>query len=135
MIDELLNGNTRRQLGETSDMIVVIVRDNQMINLPKAGIADRGHNPASIPDSTVATVPCINEDRFPGGCDKKHRISALHVDYINVQRVRTPSLCNGNRCENNGDQQKPDCWAHPSHPLSPILLSLELIPFCSRGPF
>jgi hypothetical protein len=84
------------QLGKAPDMIAVIVSNNQVIDPLNAGVPDRGHNASGIPDGPVAAIPCIDEHRFPGGRGKEHGIPALHVDHINVQRVRTPTLSNSN---------------------------------------
>ena len=97
MVNELLDGNMGREFGKTADMIVVVVSDNQVIDLLDASVLDGGHNASRITNCTVSTVPSINKHRFSGRRDKKDSIAALHVDHINVQRLRRFALCNSKR--------------------------------------
>ena len=97
MVDELLDRDMGRKLRQTADMIVVVVRDNQVIDLLNAGVLDGRHDPSRITNGTVSTVSSIDKHRFSGRRDKKDGIAALHVDYINVQRFRRFTLRNSKR--------------------------------------
>ena len=84
MVNELLDRDMRREFRKTADMVVVVVRDNQVIDLLDAGVIDGRHNAPCIANGAVSTVPSIDEHRFPGRDDKKNGIAALHVDHINI---------------------------------------------------
>jgi hypothetical protein len=99
MIHKFFDGDMRRQFGECADMVVVVVSDDQVIDLLKASILDGGHNAPCVTNGAISTVPRIDKHRFSGGCDKKDGVAALHVDHINLQRLRSFGLCDSKRCE------------------------------------
>src|ERR1051326_5177206 len=97
MVEKLLNRDAFGKLGPPADVIPVIMRENQMINLLQAGILGSVRDPARIPDSTVADIAGINQNRFAGRRNKQDSISALNVDNVNVQRSWFV-LCRGKSC-------------------------------------
>jgi hypothetical protein len=64
VVDELLDGNPRRELGKAADVIAVVVRRNQVIDLREPGVLDGRHDAVGVADSGGARVPGINQDRL-----------------------------------------------------------------------
>ena len=64
MIDELFDRHARRELGKAADMIRVIVRRDQMIDLRDAGVPGRGHDAIGVTDRGGADVSRVDEDRL-----------------------------------------------------------------------
>src|SRR6185369_17243316 len=64
VVDELLDGNPRRELGKAADVIAVVVRRNQMIDLRDPGVLDGRHEAVRVAHIGAARVPGINEDRL-----------------------------------------------------------------------
>ena len=57
VVDELLDGNASGKLSETADVIAVVVRRDQVIDLREARVLACGKNPFCIPHGRGATVP------------------------------------------------------------------------------
>ena len=64
VVDELSDGNPRRELGKAADVIAVVVRRDQMIDLRDPGVLDGRHDAVGVADRGGARVPGIDEDRF-----------------------------------------------------------------------
>src|SRR5260370_27508658 len=102
--------------GETADMIVVVVSDDQVIDLLDAGVLDGRHDAPRITNRTVSTVTRIDKHRFSGRRDKKDGIAALHIDHVDVQRFRSLGLCNSKRGAKDEKQQERHHSTHQSPP-------------------
>src|SRR6516225_6769665 len=97
MVNEFLDGNMAREFGETTDMIVVVVSDDQVIDLFEAGVLDGGHNASCIANGGVSTVSSIDKHGLSGRRHKQDGIAAFYVDHINVERLRSFGLRNSKR--------------------------------------
>src|SRR5712691_11620201 len=64
MVDELFDGDARRELGQTADMITVVMGGDQVIDLRDSSVLDRGHDAISVTDGGGASVSSIDEDRL-----------------------------------------------------------------------
>jgi hypothetical protein len=64
VVDELFDGNPRRELRKPADMIAVIVRRNQMIDLGDSSVFGGRHDAVGVADSGSAGISSVDEDRF-----------------------------------------------------------------------
>src|ERR1700693_3567101 len=118
MIDELLNRDAGGQFRQSAKMIAMPVSDDQVIDLRNAGVFQCGHDAFGIANGAGSHVPRVDEDRFTRRGHKQHRIAALDIYDINVQRCsRGPRLGIQRRHGNSEGQQKNrDLIAHESTP-------------------
>ena len=103
VIDELFNRHLCRELRRAAEMIAVPVRDNQMIDLPQAGIFDGSHDAARIAWCGGAGVARVHEERRTGRRHEKRRVAAFNVDDVDVQRPRCARLSDGQRGRGQDD--------------------------------
>src|SRR5258708_40372237 len=57
-----------------------------MIDLTKAGVPGGGHDPLRMAHGAIE-ISRIDEQRFTRGRDDERRVSAFHVDDVDVQRA------------------------------------------------
>ena len=94
MIDERAHGNLRHQLGESANVVCMVVGQQQVIDLAHARIFGRGYDAVSI----QAVVPCpagIDQQRLPCRGDKERRLTAVHIDEVNLERMALCRLRSG----------------------------------------
>src|SRR6202163_1124802 len=118
MIDELLNRDAGGQFREPAKMIAMPVSNDQVIDLRNAGVFQSGDDAFSITNGARSHVPSVDEDRLTRGGHKKHRITALDINNIDVQR-RSHRPCLGKRRRygnSEGQQLNCDLFAHKSTP-------------------
>ncbi len=71
-----------------AEMIAVIMRQDQMIDLGQTGITNGLHDAAGIAfRGKVADIAGVDQDRFAGRRDEQGPVSALDVHDINIQSV------------------------------------------------
>ena len=88
VIDEGPDRNPLRQLLQSADVIDVVVRRDQVVDLRDAGVGDRQHEPIGVASAGVAGV---NERRLPGGRDEQRRLPPFGVDDVDLQRLGAPA--------------------------------------------
>src|SRR5262249_51162938 len=93
MVDVLTDGNSHCQFSHSAEVITMPMRDNQMINLLKFGIAGGCNDAIGIARSGCAGVTRVNQERLALRGHQERRVPGLHVHDINVQRFSGSCLC------------------------------------------
>jgi hypothetical protein len=100
VVIESLDRNALRELGKPADVIAVIVRQHEMIDLPHTSILERQHDAIRVASAGIADV---DEQRFPGWCHEECRLAAFGIDVIDLQcfrgRLRPSRLRDHTCCE------------------------------------
>jgi hypothetical protein len=84
MIHVVQNGHELGEFQIPADVVAVIVRDQQVVDLLDAGGAYRLHDPLRIARARIAGV---HQHRLPARRGDERRLAALDVDEIDVQRL------------------------------------------------
>ena len=92
VVDELLDRNARRQLGQAADVIGMEVSGDQVVDLFDPGLLHCGHDAIGVTDGGGTGVSRIDEHRLARRRNPQLRISALDIDDIDVQCLRRPGL-------------------------------------------
>jgi hypothetical protein len=87
VVDEVTDGDPPRQRRHPAEVIAVVVRRDQMIDLRQARIRHGRGNPPRVPDGAGAAVPRVNEERFTGWRHEKSGVAPFHVDEVHLQRA------------------------------------------------
>ena len=69
MIDKVPDGDAFREIGNATEMIAVVVGNNQVIDLPEAGVVDGSDDALGVPAlacEIAARVSRIDEQRLAG---------------------------------------------------------------------
>ena len=137
MIDEGSDRDTFRQLDQVADVIDVIVRRDEVVDLFHARVGDGGHDPVQIPGSGEAGV---DDRRLARGRDVEGRFSALDVDDPDLERLGVPGLRGEQRHTTKDDEQccrealHPDLQSHEVF-LRPVTrLIIHRVPIKCQGP-
>src|SRR4051794_38400890 len=85
MIDERANRDPLRELLHAADVIDVIVRGQEVVNLRQAGVGDGRHEAIRVASTRVAAV---YEQRLPAWRDVERRLAPFCVDDVHDQRLR-----------------------------------------------
>ncbi len=92
VIDKLLDRNARRQFGETTDVIAMVVGGDHAIDPRETRSLHGCHDPIRITCGGCTAVPRVDEDRLPGRSHIKLGIAAFDIDDVDVQGLRRPAL-------------------------------------------
>jgi hypothetical protein len=85
VIDEHADRNPRGDGGGVADVIVVVVRDQQVVQPGQAGLLHRGEHPIDIA-IPVSRMPCVDQHRLAGRGDEERRLASFDVDEVDVER-------------------------------------------------
>ncbi len=85
VIVEPLDRHPLRELGKPADVIAVIVRQHEVIDLLHARVFERQHDAIGIAPSRIADV---DEQRLTGRSHEQRCLAAFRVDVIDLQRFR-----------------------------------------------
>ena len=94
MIDERLDRDPLRKLLHPADMVDVVVRADQIIDLFHARVGDGRHDAIGI---TAARIPAVHEHRLARRRDPQRRLSAFGVDDVDLQGTGTGRRLLGRR--------------------------------------
>ena len=92
VIDVVGDGDFLGQLLEPADVVDVIVRREEIVQLGDAGVAQHRQDARQI---AFARVAGVDEQRLAGRRDEECRLAALGVGDVDVERLA--SLCRGRR--------------------------------------
>ena len=85
VVNERADRNAGRELRDAADVIAVVVRNQNVVDLGETGVF-RGSDDA-IRVTAVEAIPSgVNQQRFSGRRDEQSGLSALDVDKLNEQR-------------------------------------------------
>ncbi len=115
MVDEPSNGNELRELGDPTVVVMMEVRDEQVIDLFDARFVGSRQYSIRISSPTrlnraivgVGTIPRptrVDEQRVPVGRDNEGGLATLHIDEVDIERLRRRSLRPRSPC-NEGQEQ------------------------------
>ena len=88
MIDKFPNRDLRGQFRQPPKVITMPMSHNQVVNLLKACIFDRGNNATGVARSRSARIAGVDQQRFARGRNEKRRVPAFDIDDINLQIFR-----------------------------------------------
>jgi hypothetical protein len=80
VIDERADRDPLRELLQSADVIDVVVRGDQKIDLGDAGVLDRVHQAVGV---TAARIAGVDEHGLSRRRDPQRRLSAFRVDHVN----------------------------------------------------
>ena len=83
VIIEALNRHSLRELGKPADVIAVIVRQHEVVDLLHACIFEREHDAIGIASSRITDV---DEQRLTRRSHEQGCLAALGIDVIDLQR-------------------------------------------------
>ncbi len=89
MIDEGPDWNAFRQLDQVADVIHVVVRGDQIVDLFHTRVSDRGHDPIQVSRTRETRV---DEGRLARWRHVQGGLAAFNVDDPDVERFRAPRL-------------------------------------------
>jgi hypothetical protein len=94
------------ELRHSADVVAVVMRDQNVIELLETGSLGSGHDSLGVP-AIEARPSGIDQQRLPGRTNYKRRLSSLNVDRVNLERL-TGSICGlYKRCEKQRRKQDP----------------------------
>ena len=85
--DHVADLHARNQLLHAADVIRVVVRDDEIVDGPDAGLLHRGRNPLRIAQ-VVCRPAGVDQHRLPGRRDDERGLTAFDVNEIQAQRLR-----------------------------------------------
>jgi hypothetical protein len=102
VIDECADGNTSDQLRNSAHMILVVMREQHIVDLRKSGLP--GSRDDAVCVASIIVLPtCIDEKRLSRSRYEKCRLAALDVDEVNLQSSR--GIVEADGSSGRGDQQ------------------------------
>ena len=126
VVDERANGDETREFRHPSVVIVVEVRDHQVVDLGDAGVARDRHDPFGV--ASVRAAPArVDQERLPRRRDDERRLAALDVDEVDVEGLR--GLGHGGlrrqesrQYERGSHHRSPSCrvWSANHTPVYPV---------------
>ena len=75
-----------QELRHSANVVVVIVRDQHVVDLREAGAFGSCDNTVSV-TAVVAGPSGVDEQRFSSGSDEECRLAAFNVDEVDLQLV------------------------------------------------
>ena len=127
MIDELANRDVRGELGQPAEVVGVPMRDDQMVDLLKAGVLDGIPDAAGIASGGRAGVAGIDQQRFTRGGNKKRGIASLDVDHRDAERFRARRRRKRHKERRKGEnQQKNHGYAHRPSRISVSISGMQV---------
>ena len=112
MIDEIIDANALDKIGHTADMIRVIVRDQQIIDMVEPCLLHHGHNAVGI--APVVVCPAgIHQQRLMRWSDEERGLATFDVHKIHGERFRDrhlmpPEIRTGGLCLDPCQAQQQD---------------------------
>ena len=94
VIDERPDRNPLRQLLHAADVIDVIVRRDQVVDLRDTGVGEAAMMPIGVAPAGIAAV---EQRRLPGRRHEEGRLPSLGVDDVDLQRLGA-SACAPRAC-------------------------------------
>ena len=79
-----LIGIALRELLQPADVIDVVVREHQIVDLLQPGVGDDRHDPIGV---AVAGIPGVDQQRLPRRRHEQRRLPAFGVDDVDVERL------------------------------------------------
>ena len=130
MIVEMLDGHAAGQLRQAAEVIDVVVRQHEVIDLRDAGI---GHCRLDAIGVAATGIAGVHQQCFSGGRHKQRRLAALRVDVIDGKRLGRPRLgVGGRRGKDEREQERKDgCCSHGGY-SNPTKRSMIPIPLPTR---
>ena len=87
---------------KVADVIHVVVRGDQVVDLFHAGVGDRGHDPIQV---SRTRKPRVDKGRLARWRHVQRGLAAFDVDDPDVERLRAPRLSSDKRRTANDEQQ------------------------------
>src|ERR1700742_3749870 len=99
VVDERAYGHAREEFRETTNVIGMLVGEQQVIDPADTRVFGCGGNAAGV----LSVVPCltgIDEQRLPFRSDKESRLAAVDIDEVHLQITgRSPGEGHNAYCE------------------------------------
>ena len=83
VVDERPNRNPLRELRHAAVVVLVKMRDQEIVDAGEARVLDRGHDPIGIA-AVLLRIAGVDEQRLPRRRDDERRLAAFDVDEIDV---------------------------------------------------
>jgi hypothetical protein len=84
VVDEVRDRNALGELQHAADVIDVVVRRDQKVDLLQPRIVDRRHDPIAV---AVAGIAAVDKQRLPGRRDPQCRLPPFGVDDVHLERL------------------------------------------------
>ena len=106
------DGNPRGELRETAVVVGVPVRDDEVIDPGKPGVARGLHDSRGVTDRSGPGISSVDQQRLAGRGDHERRIASFHIHDVNVQRLRSLALAREERGAQNDDDEARESEPH-----------------------
>ena len=87
----MIESGGRHALGQSrhpAEVIAVIVRRDQVVDLLQTRVADGRCNPIRVANGDGSAVPGVHQERLPRRRHEQRRVAPFHVDQVDVEPAR-----------------------------------------------
>src|ERR1700758_3244019 len=118
MVDKRTHLDAVHQLGNTANVIAMIVRDQHIIELADAGLMRGSQDPVGV-TPLISRPTRIDEQRLSGRTHHQRRLPTFHVDKINLERLFAGGLSSLARQNQHEDTEANNSNQQSTHNLAP----------------
>ena len=115
VIDVVLDRDPVRELRQGAEVIAVVVREHEVVDLFQTRVLHRRHDPLRVADGAGSAVTGVYQQGFAGRGHEQRRVAPFDVDDVDVERLGRPGLGGGQGGGQNHEQEA-ECSAHWSAP-------------------